>query len=248
MKRTEPERWLWPSAVAADRRINVFCLPFAGGGASFYRAWQPFTPATIALCPLQPPGREERYVEPPFASMPPLVAAACNVLMPFVSRPYALLGHSMGALACFEIARELRRRGALPPRHLFVSGAPAPHLARLIPPIYDLPEPEFFDALRRYGGVPDEVVNHPELMAMLVPRLRADLAVSGTYVYEEGAPLDCPITAFGGDADDVVERASVEAWREHTVGASRCEILRGGHFFLAAHAREVVTQVARSLA
>ena len=246
MKRTSP--WLSLTTVPADHRTNVFCFPFAGGGASFYRAWRPLAPATIALCPLQPPGREERFGEPPFASMPPLVQAASDAVLPFLSRPYALLGHSMGALACFEIVHELRARGAPVPVHLFVSGAPAPQLASLIPPIYDLPEDRLFDAVRRYGGLPDEVWRSRELLDLLVPRLRADLAVTGTYVYAERPPLTCPITAFGGDADPVVPPASVEAWREQTLSSSRCEILPGGHFFIADHARSIVLNVARALA
>ena len=150
--------WLSPATVPTDHRINVFCFPFAGGGASFYRAWLPLAPATIALCPLQPPGREERFGEPPFTSMVPLVRAASDALSPFLSRPYAFFGHSMGALASFEIAHELRARGAPLPVHLFVSGAPAPHLASRIPPIHDRPEGRFLDAMQRYGGLPGEVL------------------------------------------------------------------------------------------
>src|ERR1700694_4451285 len=213
---TKRDPWLSLTTVATDHRANVFCFPFAGGGASFYRAWRPLAPSTIALCPLQPPGREERFGEPPFASMPQLVQAASDALLPFRPGPYALLGHSMGALTCFEIVRELRGRGAPLPVHLFVSGAPAPHLAARIPPIYDLPEDRLLEAIQRYGGLPGEVLRSRELLAVLIPRWRADLAVTGTYVYTERPPLPCPITAFGGTSDAVVPPASVEAWREHT--------------------------------
>jgi len=245
---TPSDRWLSLTAVAADHRTNVFCFPFAGGGASFYRAWRPLAPGTIALCPLQPPGREERFREPPFASMPPLVRAASDALLSWLSRPYALFGHSMGALACFEIAHELRARGAPLPAHLFVSGAPAPHLAAQIAPIYDLPDDQLLEAMQRYGALPAEVLRSHELVEVLLPRWRADLAVTGTYVYAERPPLPCPITAFGGDADAVVAPESVEAWCEHTRSSSRCEILPGGHFFIAHHARSIVTAVARALA
>lgn len=87
-----------------------------------------------------------------------------------------------------------------------------------------------------------------ELLDVLIPRWRADLAVTGTYVYAERPPLPCPITAFGGTSDAVVPPASVEAWREHTLSSSRCEILDGGHFFIAEHARAIVEAIARALA
>src|SRR6185436_17088008 len=104
------------------------------------------------------PGREERFVEKPFESMEPFVAAAADAMLPHLSQPYALFGHSLGAIACFEIIHALRERGAPPPVHLFVSGACAPQLAYLIPPIYDLPGEEFVEAVQRYGGMPDEVL------------------------------------------------------------------------------------------
>src|SRR5947209_14668863 len=148
MNRTDNERWLSYAQLASGNRPNVFCFPFAGGGASFYRAWVQSAPPSIAICPLQPPGREERFVERPFDSMSALVLAATDALMPHVSRPYALFGHSMGALASFEIVHALRERGAPLPLHLFVSGAPSPQLAARIPSIYDLTEVSFLETVR----------------------------------------------------------------------------------------------------
>jgi surfactin synthase thioesterase subunit len=248
MKRTDSDRWLAYTTVAADHRTNVFCFPFAGGGASFYRAWGQFTPPSIALCPLQPPGREERFMETPLDSMASLVLAAAGALTPHLSRPYALFGHSMGALACFEIVRLLEARGAPLPVHLFVSGAPAPQLASLIAPVYDLPREQLLQAVQRYGGLPEEVLRSTELLDMLVPRLRADFAVTGTYAYVGRPPLHLPITAFTGEDDQIVTPSIVDGWREQTASAFRIERFDGGHFFLARHAREIVLKVAGSLA
>jgi medium-chain acyl-[acyl-carrier-protein] hydrolase len=247
MKRTDLDRWLSYTNVAADGRTNVFCLPFAGGGASFYRAWMRWT-ASIALCPLQPPGREERFVETPFDSMEPFVRAATDALLPHLSHPYALFGHSMGALVSFEIMRALRERGAPLPMHLFVSGAPAPQLASAVTPIFDLPEERFFVAVKRYGGLPEEVMQSRELLDLLIPRLRADLAVTGTYVYAPQPPFDVPITAFAGIGDHIVLPSLVEGWGAQSVGAFQFERFAGGHFFITEHAREIVLKLAAALA
>jgi medium-chain acyl-[acyl-carrier-protein] hydrolase len=244
---TDNDRWLSYTKVAAGDRTNVFCLPFAGGGASFYRAWMQFAPGSIAICPLQPPGREERFVEAPFDSMDALVRAATGALMPHLAQPYALFGHSMGALASFEIVHALRERGAPLPVHLFVCGAPAPQHASHIPSIYNLPEDEFLAGVQRYGGVPDEVMRSRELLDLLIPRLRADLAVTGTYVYRERPPLTLPITAFAGLDDDIVTPDIVEAWREQTTSAFTFTTFRGGHFFIAEEARRIILMLARAL-
>jgi medium-chain acyl-[acyl-carrier-protein] hydrolase len=241
-------RWLTLPPNAATARAVVFCFPFAGGGASFYRAWASLVPPSIALCPVQPPGREDRLMERPFDRMQPLVAAAVEEILPHLPPRYALFGHSMGAMMAYEIAQALRERGAKPPAHLFVSGAPAPHRAHEIVPIYDLPEEEFIAALQRFGGTPDEVLRNRELFELLAPRLRADLAVTGTYVWTHRPPLACPITAFGGEHDPSVAPDAIEAWGEHTVGAFDAMIFPGEHFFVAAAARQITARVRDALA
>jgi medium-chain acyl-[acyl-carrier-protein] hydrolase len=242
MQRPTASRWL-PAPVTSTVRGVVFCLPFAGGGASFYRAWAPFAPPSIALCPVQLPGREERLLERPFDRMSTVVEAAAGELEPFLPERYVLFGHSMGAMICYELVHALRERGAPPPLHLFVSGAPAPHRTSEIAPIYDLPEERFLAALGRYGGLPDEVLRSRELLDLLIPRLRADLAVTGTYVYRDRPPLVCPITAFGGDADVTVSTSAVEAWCEHTIRAFSSEIFPGGHFFLSGVERRILARI-----
>jgi medium-chain acyl-[acyl-carrier-protein] hydrolase len=226
-----------------NARGVVFCFPFAGGGATFYRPWAQLAPPSLAICPVQLPGREERLFEQPFDRMQPLVAAAADELLPFLDRRYALFGHSMGALVAYELAQALRARGAPAPLHLFVSGAPAPHRAAEIVPIFDLPEEPFMAALRRYGGLPDEVLQSRELLDLLLPRLRVDLAVTGTYVWSDRPPLAFPITAFGGEEDVTVSPDVVKAWREHTVAAFDAHMFPGGHFFLSAAARHVVARI-----
>jgi len=240
-------RWLSYAKVATAGPTNVFCFPFAGGGASFFRSWMQFAPPTIAICPMQPPGREERFVERPFDSMDALVRAATDALMPHLAHKYAFFGHSMGALAAFEIVHTLRERGAPLPVHFFVSGAPAPQVASRIPAIHELPADEFLAEIQRYGGVPDEVMQSRELLDLMMPRLRADLAVTGTYVYRERPPLAMPITALGGLRDDVVTPELVEAWREQTTAKFTFTPFDGGHFFIHERSREIVSMVARAL-
>jgi len=88
----------------------------------------------MPFCPVHLPGRESRSTEPAFTGMGPLIEALANEMEPFLARPYALLGHSMGAGIAWELTRELRRRGLPLPRALVVSSARAPLLRRMEPP------------------------------------------------------------------------------------------------------------------
>lgn len=246
---TIKDRWLsFSGNPPSGRRTNVFCLPFAGGGASFYRAWTPLVPDTFTLVPVQPPGREERLFEKSFRSMPELVDATADALVPYLRTPYAVFGHSMGGMIAYEFIQELRRRGAPLPMHLFVSGAPAPHVAAQIPAIYHLPEPELVDEVRRrYQGFPEEVLQSRELLDLLLPRLRADLSVTGTYSPRDSPPLSCPITAFGGHSDQTVTPEMIEAWREHTVSTFRAELFPGGHFFLTDFVSRILSTIGEAV-
>ncbi|WP_437335695.1 thioesterase II family protein [Sorangium sp. So ce394] len=212
-------------------RLRLFCFPYAGGGSSVYSAWWRELPAHTELCAIKLPGREARLSEPPFDRLTPLVQALATGIERWLERPFAFYGHSLGALVSFELARELRRRGAPLPRHLFLSGRRAPHLPGPAP-LHGLSDPEFLEQIRRMGGTPDEVLREPELLALFLPTLRADVAVNEVEPFVPERPLDCPISAFGGVDDERASRADLEAWREHTSGAFRVEMFPGGHFFL----------------
>ncbi len=186
----------------------------------------------VEVCLIELPGRGIRLKEPLFTQLPPLVEAIAQNLEKHLDKPYAFFGHSMGGLLSFEITRLFRRHNIQGPTHLFVSGRSAPQLPSDEPPMHALPEPEFISELRRLNGTPREVLEHEELMQLMLPILRADFTICETYRYKPEAPIDCPITAFGGAEDESVTVERVEAWREQTSASFNVHILPGDHFFL----------------
>lgn len=210
--------------------MRLFCVPFAGGGASAYRTWADSLPPEIEVCPIQLPGRETRFNEPAFKHAKPLTEALATALSSWLTLPFAFFGHSLGALLSFELARELRRRGGPAPEHLFVSARRAPHLVNP-DPMHGLSDTQFIDRLRRMEGTPEAVLKEPELLQLFMPVLRADLSVNDTYVPGEEAPLDLPISAFGGTIDGRAAPAEIEAWREYTQREFSVVFFPGGHFY-----------------
>lgn len=178
------------------------------------------------------PGREGRLSEPAISRLLPLVEALGSALQPWLDLPFVFFGHSMGALLAFELARRLRGLYAIEPRQLFLSGNAAPQVPDLNPPRHALPEAEFLAELRRLNGTPEAVLQHRELMELMLPILRADFAVCETYVYTPQPLLACPIAAFGGLDDPEIRRDALAAWAEQTQGAFRLRMLPGDHFFL----------------
>lgn len=229
---TLPDPWIVRPRPNPRARLRLFCFPFAGGGASSYRGWPAHLPADIEVAAIQLPGREERLREPAFTSASELCARLVAVLAPYLDRPFALFGHSMGALLAFELTRVLRTIGRTAPVHLFVSAHCGPRKAHCLPPVIGMPDRELVRLIRRLGGTRDEVLEDGDVMRLMLPLLRADLTVCETYSYVAAEPLACPISAFGGILDQVVRRADVLAWGAETHGGFQARMFPGGHFFL----------------
>lgn len=241
--------WLvWPRPNP-DARLRLFCFPYAGGGAAIYRNWSAKLQTDLEVIPIELPDRGSRIREAPFTRLSSLIEAAAPEIIPHLNKPYAFFGHSMGALVSFEMARYLRRHypHALAPAHLFVSGRSAPQCDIGRHPVHNLAELALLMEIRRLNGTPPEVLADPELMALVLPVLRADFAVWDTYVYEHEEPLACPISAYGGLLDGDVNRAQVAAWEEQTSASFRVSMFPGNHFFLHANERLLLQTLAREL-
>jgi medium-chain acyl-[acyl-carrier-protein] hydrolase len=235
--KTATSKWVTFPAPNPAARLRLFCFPYAGGGASIFRAWGRQLPPTVEVCAVQLPGQGGRLLEPPFTRLTAMVEALAPALRPFTDRPFAFFGHSMGAMIAFELARLLRREGRAMPVRLFVSGRRAPQLPTE-PPTYDWSEAGFISELRRLNGTPQEVLEHEELMRLILPQLRADFEAVQTYRYEPEPPLDIPFSVFGGVEDCGASRQMLEPWAEHTTREFTLQMFPSDHFFL--HAAEPI--------
>jgi len=221
--------WRKPNPHA---RLRLFCFPYAGTGAAIFRSWAEGLPADIEVCPVQLPGRANRTAEARFTRLGPLIPALAQGLAPLLDQPFAVFGHSLGALIGFELTRHLRQHYGLQPVRLLVSADRAPHRPRHEPPLHTLPDRPFLIELAHFNGIPAPVLADRELMQLLLPTLRADLTLYETYRYTAEAPLDCPISCFGGWQDHKVKVGDLEAWRDQTRATFSLRLFTGDHFFL----------------
>jgi medium-chain acyl-[acyl-carrier-protein] hydrolase len=226
--------WFTVPSPNREARVRLFCIPYAGRGASCFHTWsRALSGAPIEMLAVQLPGRESRVGEASFCAIAPLVQALADQIEPFLDRAYCLFGHSMGALVAFELARELGRRRRPDPGWLFVSGANAPHMPREEEPLHHLPDDALIRAVtERYQGIPQQVLDDRELLELVLPALRADLTAIETYQFLEGARLQCGISAFAGRADRSVKPATLAPWRELTDGGFVSNLFAGDHFYL----------------
>jgi surfactin synthase thioesterase subunit len=221
---------------------KLFCVPFCGGAASVFRGFAIRLPDWIEPLLVQLPGRATRVNEPPYRSMSALVNDLAEAVSTETSTPYALLGYSLGAVICFEVARQMRRRNLPPPVRLFALASGAPHTKDPFAPIHQLPDREFLVEIARLNGTPREVLAEPQLMQALLPMLRADFCVHETYVYADEPALDVPISVIGGTNDRRVSAERLEAWQICTSAGSSIRTMTAGHFFLH-EARDTIVEV-----
>lgn len=234
--------WL-TRAPHQDARCWLLCFPHAGAGAMAYSSWVKMLPPDISLRAVQPPGRETRFREPAIRDARSFARAVLPTVAALADRPVVLFGHSVGALAAFELVREMRREGLPLPARLLVSGRQAPHIASQARPIRDLPDEALLDVVRDLGGTPAAVLDDPELVAMFLPALRADLEMNECYQYVKDDSLDTPITAFAAVSDERVSPADVAAWAVHTARGFNLVPVEGGHFAITTQPRLVIDRV-----
>ena len=229
-----PGRWLFCRAARVNPRLRMFCVPFAGTGASAFNAWPSAFPDTVELHAIQLPGRESRYAEPALRDVYEAARLLADAMEPYLDQCYAVFGYSMGALIAFEAVRELRRRGAPMPAQLFVGAKHAPQLPPTHPPLAQLPREEFLEQMSKYYDSPPTAWQNPDLLEIVLPVLRADMALCEGYVYHREPPFDFPIQAFAGWRDASAPLSTVRAWREQTTAEFAVELFGGAHFFLNA--------------
>jgi surfactin synthase thioesterase subunit len=230
--------------------MRLFCFPYAGGGATAFHSWRSFLNSNgVDLCCVQLPGRETRFRERLITSMDGLVALVCDGIDPYLDLPFSLFGHSMGTLVSFELTRELARRGRTLPEWLLMSGAIPPH-RRPVESLHTLPASEFIDAVaRRYNGLPREVLVNQDLLALLMPILRADFELIEGYCYKPATALPVKIAAFGGRQDRSVPPTELPRWSDLTAQPDRFRVifLEGDHFFLNHQRLQLLSEIARLL-
>lgn len=229
-------------------RVRLFCLPHAGGGTAAYRTWADRLPPDIEVVAVRLPGRETRLAEQPFTRLDDLVQAMLDGLEPWMDRPHAWFGHSMGALVAFEACRTSRRLCLAEPTQLFVSGLCAPHLDRGERPSSDMEPGRIADWLRELNGTPAEVADDPAALVAYLPTLRADLSVVEQYRYHPERPLDCAISAFGGVDDDATTVAGLKAWDSYSTTGCKLRMFPGSHFFVQCSQAPLLTAIAADLA
>lgn len=241
--------WFCHAKAEAIEAHTLFCFPFAGGGAAVWHPWATNLEGAANVVGVRLPGRESLVNVPPLDSIDKMVEEIGKRLTIPEGQSFSFFGHGMGALLAFELVRYLRRAGQPLPSGLIVCASRAPFLPDRMSKVGDLPDRDFVQAIEdRFGAIPSELQEHPELIELLLPAFRADVRACESYQYVNEPPLDIPILALGAAQDALVGLNEVRAWRALTATRFEVGFFSGKHFFVQLAATAVCRRIARFVA
>lgn len=238
--------WLLRPRDAAAARLRLLCFPYAGGGTWIYREWSRHLAPEIAVHAIKLPGRGDRFREPPATDLRALAGTLADALREAVNEPFAVFGHSMGALLAYEFVCAVAARGGPAPVRLFVSAAVAPPRVATRVPLHRLPDAAFVQAVLAKYAHPALRQAGPEVLELLLPALRGDMQMFETYHYQPTVQLACPLSIYVGRTDPV-SRVDLESWRDLTDGPATLAEWTGAHFYLHESESEVLADIRRLL-
>jgi phthiocerol/phenolphthiocerol synthesis type-I polyketide synthase E len=260
--------WIVTPVPRPKAQFRLFCFHYAGASASVYRAWADLLSPAIELCAIDPPGRGARLSEPSVTSLRALLDGILPEMEPLLDRPYALMGHCLGALNLFEAGRLLMRSNQ-PPVHAFVSGCRPPHrllthgtfeesLLRTLlgdegfdptKPYHKQPDHTFATLIRHFNiGATDDFLAHSDLRDILLPAIRADFEIVSRYRFTPEPPWDVPLTCFIGLDDPYVTREDAVGWNRYTCRDFRIHFRPGNHFLIVDNRDFIVSIINTTLA
>lgn len=228
-------------------KLRLFCLPHAGGTSTAFREWADDLPGAIELCIVEIPGHGYRLNEALMHRLQPLVMQVAQDIEPYLDKPFVIFGHSMGNLLGFELSHYLQNAYQKTPVHLFLSGRGAPHLPPREEPIHQLPEDQFIQKITEYNGTPKEVLQHKELMDLMLPILRCDFEVCETYRFSPKPPFSFPMTIFGGLSDPGSTKSDLQEWKRYTTASFSLRMFPGDHFFIFSAQKQLLQAIVRDI-
>ncbi|MCT8344409.1 MULTISPECIES: thioesterase II family protein [Photorhabdus] len=231
MKRVQLTPGLWNYCDQEQTTVTVVIAPFGGGSAYSMTDWvQQLLAGSYRVLVLQYPGRGSRSIEPLPVCIRDLAATAAKDVLLYTQDPLLLIGHSMGALLCHELALLLEQANRTV-EYLVLSAARPPHLNGMVPEeILRMSREAWIEELKTNIGNEDKKLLHEDVIDLMLPVLRADYLLVAEHKQASGK-VHCPILAIGGDRDPWVSPYHLQEWQSLTHDSFQLVMFPGDHFY-----------------
>jgi medium-chain acyl-[acyl-carrier-protein] hydrolase len=229
------------------KTTTLFCIPYAGSSAAFYKRWKKYMKPSIRLYPIEMPGRGERRGESLYNSMEEAVNDFFHIIKKELKKTqYAFFAHSMGTVIAYELYRKIKKAGYGLPVHMFLSGRYPPHVSYDSPKISTLPDNELIRVMKKIGAAPEILYKKPALLRNFFPVFRSDIKILDNYKRpEDYYPFDCSLSVFFSKNDRLLDFEYCQAtcdmneWKHYTTQTFHQYIFHDGHFYIHSEMKRI---------
>lgn len=232
---------LWTPALkkVESPRLRLICFPYLGAGGSVFSDWDRDVEQGVEVRVLQLPGRENRLDEAQVVEGNRLMAALAEAVSPLLDVPAVFYGHSFGGNLATSLAAYLEKIHRIGPVHVVVGAAVAPGVESPLDQLFSradagdadkVPDAVLVDLLNRLGA-PHAVLRDEQLLARMLPAIRADLQISSKRLIPQGIRLQSSLTAVSGGDDQLYTGEMLAPWGRYTDTFEQLQV-EGGHLFL----------------
>jgi len=229
--------------------MKLICFPSSGSSSSLFAPWNPILKQrNIKLISPEYPGRGRRFTTPLANSIDALTDDMMNELQEVLKEDddYHLFGHSLGGIVAYELTLKIQQSPYKTPQSVFISSSHAPNKREETSLKSHLSDSELITTLKQIGGLKQEALNHPELLELVLPIIRADLTLNEHYQNQEKTPLSCPITTIHGMDDPLVKLEHLKEWAHYSEEYQHIN-WPGDHFYFQSDLERFLTTLVSSL-
>lgn len=222
-------KWIINRQNNKDCKYRLFCLPYAGSGASLYAQWYQYVDKEIEVCPIQLPGRENRRNETLCKDMQQIITEITDAIVDLLDKPFAIFGYSMGGILAYELTVKLYERFHVKPKKLFMSAASLFRDKKTLE-VSCMNERQLTEYLKATGGVPAEILSNKYFRQEYFPIIQNDYSLVEEYKFGY-RKVPCDIVAFASKEDQEVFYKNIKLLRFFT---NNFEVyhMKGNHFFI----------------
>lgn len=198
--------------------VTLFCVPHAGGTVGVFQDLTRHLAGAVQVRPLELPGRGARARERPCVDFTEAIRDIARQIRE-VAPPggWAVLGHSMGGLLAYEVARNHSVLGLSRPERLVISACAGPRriVGAAAPEAGWGSDRDIAERLVALGGFPREVAVDADAAAYFTGLVREDAKLLAGYRYEPSRePLGIPLVLLLGSVDPLTDEGAAAEWQE----------------------------------
>lgn len=223
-------------------KLNLLCLPYAGGSAHMYHSWRSELADDVNIVPIELSGRGTRMNEPLYENCQEATEDIYNEIKKYVHAPFAILGHSMGSALAFKIATRMIEEGNYEPEFMIMSGKNPPHIP-INSSLASLNDTDFLEEVTKLGGMKEEFLQHQELVDLFLPILKSDFKIVESCSFDTKITIHFDIHILYGLDDQLTTKESLEQWNSYTTKKCYFQAFQGNHFFIEDHKHEVMSYI-----